>query len=103
MGSMERYKRSDDVDVILQHNADGEIIPLRIRITDEDGEKQAYTITGCKAIDDVNACVMPDGVAVCQDTMIFDCHIPILGQDRMIRLYFSKFSFKWTMTWQTGT
>lgn len=31
-------------DVICQHKIDGSIIPLKIRITDEDGEYQVYNI-----------------------------------------------------------
>lgn len=33
-----------NIDVMAQFSKDGEIIPLRIRITDEDGEYQQYRI-----------------------------------------------------------
>ena len=32
------------VDVICQHNKDGSMIPMRVRLTDEDGAVQTYTI-----------------------------------------------------------
>ena len=38
------------VDVICQHSADGTIIPIRVRVKDEDGEYHAYTIKGYKDI-----------------------------------------------------
>ncbi|SEA92078.1 hypothetical protein SAMN05216349_1541, partial [Oribacterium sp. KHPX15] len=31
------------VDVILQHNTDGTIIPIRLRFTNNDGERVDYT------------------------------------------------------------
>ena len=37
-------------DVICQHKTDGTIIPLKIRITDEDGEYQVYNIKSYKDV-----------------------------------------------------
>ena len=34
------------IDFICQHTMDGTVIPLRIRLRDEDGELQEYTIKG---------------------------------------------------------
>ena len=34
------------IDFICQHTMDGAVIPLRIRLRDEDGELQEYTIKG---------------------------------------------------------
>ena len=34
------------IDLICQHTMEGVIIPLRIRLRDEDGELQEYTIKG---------------------------------------------------------
>ena len=38
-------KQRKPIDTICQHSKDGEIIPLKIRLTDEDGECQEYM--GC--------------------------------------------------------
>ena len=38
----------DEVDVICRHNADGTIVPLRLRFMNEDGEYETYTIKGCR-------------------------------------------------------
>lgn len=34
------------IDLICQHTMDGKIIPMRMRLRDEDGELQEYTIKG---------------------------------------------------------
>ena len=48
MGAIqEKYTLAD---VICQHKTDGTIIPLKIRITDEDGEYQVYNIKSYKDV-----------------------------------------------------
>ena len=37
-------------DVICQHKIDGRIIPIKIRILDEDGEYQVYNIRSYKDV-----------------------------------------------------
>lgn len=37
-------KAPQKVDVICQHSVDGTIIPLRVRMTDEDGQRQMFNI-----------------------------------------------------------
>jgi len=39
-------------DVICQHKTDGTIIPLKIRIADEDGEYQIFNIKSYKVLSD---------------------------------------------------
>ena len=49
MGAIqEKYTLAD---VICQHKTDGTIIPLKIRITDEDGEYQVYNIKSYKDVE----------------------------------------------------
>lgn len=38
------------IDFICQHKTDGSIIPLRIRLRDEDGEPQEYTVRGYRDV-----------------------------------------------------
>ena len=40
-------------DVICLHTKDGKVEPIRIRITDEDGQSQAFTI---KEFNDIISC-----------------------------------------------
>ena len=41
-------QRAVPVDVICQHSRDGSLIPIRVRVVDEEGEFQSYTIKGYK-------------------------------------------------------
>ncbi|MCR5395834.1 MAG: hypothetical protein K6E64_00045 [Lachnospiraceae bacterium] len=77
-----------NVDVICQHTKDGDVIPMRIRVTDEDGIYQAYTIKQYRKISRDGAYTTPDGIFVCNKTMIFECKITVFKQTKTIRLYY---------------
>ena len=77
-----------NVDVICQHTKDGDVIPMRVRVTDEDGIYQAYTIKQYRNISRDGAYTTPDGIFVCNKTMIFECKITVFGHDKTIRLYY---------------
>jgi hypothetical protein len=83
-------------DVICQFNSSGEIIPLRVRIT-ENGEFHTFTIKGYRNISVNGAYTTPDGIYVNGNTLIFECMIDVLGQRKTIRLYFGKKSLKWSV------
>ncbi len=87
-----------DVDVICQHSADGTIIPLRVRLTDEDGLRQAFTIKGYKDLSHLGTRTMPDGVYVTDKTLVFECKICVLNRERIIMLYYDLPGTVWRMT-----
>ncbi len=76
------------VDVICQHTKDGDIIPMRVRVTDEDGIYQAYSIKQYRIVSKDGAYTTPDGIFVCNKTMVFECKITVFGQAKSIRLYY---------------
>ena len=84
MGKM----KPTNVDVICQHTKDGDVIPMRVRVTDEDGTYQAYTIKQYRKVSKDGAYTTPDGIFVCNKTMIFECKITVFEQDKTIRLYY---------------
>ena len=43
---MQSIDKDNRIDLICQHTVEGEVIPLRIRLKDEDSELQEYTIKG---------------------------------------------------------
>ena len=86
------------VDVICQHSADGTIIPMRVRITDEDGLRQAFTIKGYKDLSHHGTRTMPDGVYVTDKTLIFQCKISVIDRERIIMLYYDPTQTVWKMT-----
>ena len=95
MGVLERIK---PVDVICQHSTDGTIVPLRIRLTDEDGMKQTYTIKGYRDLSHQGTRMMPDGVYVSNNTLIYECRIVVFDRFRVIRLYYEPGKTIWKMT-----
>ena len=54
----------DEVDVICSHNADGTIVPLRLRFMNEDGEYETYTIKGCREAEKKGTHTTEDGIYV---------------------------------------
>ena len=86
------------IDVICQHTADGKIIPLRIRFSDENGERQTFNIEGYRDLSFQGAREMPDGMFVANDTLVFECKIIVHNQERRIYLYYKPSGIVWTMT-----
>ncbi len=86
------------VDVICEHSRDGKICPIKIRIVDEDGEYQIFTIKGYRDMSHQGTREMPDGVYVTNETLIFECQIVVFGHKRLVRLYYNPAGIVWKMT-----
>ncbi len=86
------------VDVICQHSADGTVIPLRLRMKDEDGQYQTYTIKKYRDLSHRGTCSLPDHVYVTNNTFVFECKITAFGKQQTIRLYYRPEDSLWRMT-----
>ena len=86
------------VDVICQHNKDGSMIPMRVRLTDEDGAVQTYTIKNYEDLSHQGTRTMPDGMYVTDRTFVYECQVQAFGRYRMIRLYYEPSGTIWKMT-----
>ena len=90
---------AQSVDVICQHSKDGTIIPIRVRLVDEDGSIQTYTIKNYKDVSHNGTRTMPDGVFISDKTFAYECQIVVFGRYKMIRLYYDPFNSQvWRMT-----
>ncbi len=85
----------DNVDVICQHKSDGEIIPLRFRLMNEDGLYETYTIKGYRQIMRKDLYTTPDGLTVCSNDNVYECRVMTLEMYRTVRLYFNRTSCHW--------
>ncbi len=85
------------VDVICQHNKDGEIIPLRLRLTDEEGERHAYTIKSYRDMSERGAYTTQDGIYVTDQLLVFVCKVAVFGRMQNVRLYYDRTSQIWSM------
>lgn len=88
-------EKNNSIDVICQHTRDGNIIPMRIRLVDEDGEYQTYSIKAYKDITNHGSYTMPNGVPSTSHTWTFDCKIQVFNQIKMIRIFYNTYENKW--------
>ncbi len=88
-------KMIDKVDVICEHKSDGNVIPMRFRIINDDGCYEAYTIKGYREIMRGDNYITPDGVTVCSKDKVFECRVIILEMYRTVRLYFDTDRCSW--------
>ncbi len=86
------------VDLICCHGKNGEVMPIRIRMQDEDGQYQAYAIKEYKDISHRGVRMMPDGVFVTEKTLIFECKISVFGCEKQVHLYSNDPYLSWQMT-----
>ncbi len=93
---MEKEKLRE-VDVICLNSSDGTIIPMRVRMTDDDGLRQAYNIKEYRDLSHQGTRTTPDGVYVTNNTLIYECKILVLDRIRTIRLYFDSSEMIWRM------
>lgn len=91
-------KAPQKVDVICQHSVDGTIIPLRVRMTDEDGQRQIFNIKEYLDVSHKGTYTTPDGVYVTDRNLVFECKIVVLNTVRRITLYYAPSMTYWTMT-----
>ncbi|HAV90094.1 MAG TPA: hypothetical protein DCW44_02315 [Eubacterium sp.] len=86
------------VDVICLHSKEGNIIPIRIRVEDEEGFQRGYKIAGYMKLTGDGGYTTTDGVFVKSDTIFYECRIEVLGKTMKIRLYYSDHERNWFMT-----
>ncbi len=85
------------VDVILQHNIDGTIIPIKLRFTSEEGDRQEYIVRGYRDLKGESR-TMPDGVTVSGEDLVYQCKLIVNNQQRMIYLHRKPDGSSWFMT-----
>lgn len=72
------------LDVICQHKKDGTIIPLKIRLQDEDGEYQSYLIKSYRQCGGSMSANAPH-----YSTAMFECKINVFGHDKVIGISYN--------------
>ena len=85
------------IDVICQHTRESKIIPLRIRLQDEDGEFHTYNIKEYKDTSPTNCYTLSNGMMVSRGTWSFDAKIAVFGNLKNIRLFYHLADNKWTI------
>lgn len=75
-------------DVICQHKKDGTIIPLKLRIEDEDGELQSYSIRSYRPVSLGGKVLLPNEVTVARPIWRYECKLCIWGKEKIINLFY---------------
>ena len=83
------------IDVICQHTSDGNIIPLRLRIKDEDGIFQTFNVKGYKELSMPGRFISPYGTLVHSHTWTFLCKIQILDMQKQVELFYNSADNLW--------
>ena len=81
-------KQKVPIDAICQLTKDGEIIPIKIRLTDDDGVCQEYKIQNFRIIPKEKDLFSPDGLFVSHSTRVYECKIIVFQRERIIYLYY---------------
>ncbi|MCR4675363.1 MAG: hypothetical protein K5675_10145 [Lachnospiraceae bacterium] len=86
------------IDVICQHTKDGKLIPLKIRLVDEDGEVQSFVIKGYRDYSDLKMKNAMTGNPIStSDIWAFDLRFQAFGTNRVIRVFYHLRSCVWTL------
>ena len=89
-------EQNNVIDVICQHNKDGTIIPLRIRLQDEDKVVQTYTIKSYRELSSEET-RLPSEVVVTTNILRYDCRINVFGYEKRVVLHYNKSQVKWSI------
>ena len=89
-----------NIDMICKHMADGTIIPIKIRMLDEDGAYQEYKIRAYKDLSyKGNTFEMPDvGRIHSSGIYPFECKIESFGHERTIKLFYNSYEHTWKLS-----
>ena len=89
-----------NIDMICKHMADGTIIPIKIRMLDEDGAYQEYKIRAYKDLSYKGSLFdMPD-VGRIHTTGIypFECKIESFGHELTLKLFYNSYEHTWKLS-----
>lgn len=71
------------IEVISKFMIDGTLIPIKIKVQDEDGEYQSFMVKGFKRI-------------VCNAAhRCFDCKIEVFDHEQIVRIFYNSTDYKW--------
>jgi hypothetical protein len=85
------------IDMICRHNKDGTMMPIRFRMTDDDGLIHEYRVKTYKDLSHKGTFEMPNGVTATSTIFPFTCKIDCFGTEKELLLYYNSSDHVWTM------
>lgn len=86
------------IDVICQHKTDGTIIPLKIRLQDDDGFYQTYGVRGYKDLTHYTERASQNGASSANHKWIFVCKIAVFDREKTVQLFYNAYDNRWILT-----
>lgn len=87
----------NSIDVICQHTRTGDIIPLRIRLIDEDGIYQTFVIKAYRDISLHGDHTLPNNVNTHQYNWVFECRIQVFDRSKYLKIIYNAYDNKWRL------
>jgi len=84
------------IDVICQHKVDGSIIPIKIKVRDEDGEFHIFKIGAYRPLIENGTHLLPNGVPLNNHIWSYECRICMFGLEKITYLYYNTTDGRWT-------
>ena len=88
---------SRPIDVICQHTKEGILIPIKLRVQDEEGEFQTYTVKAYKDLSAKGRYALPNGVIATNSIHPFACKISVFGTLRVVTVYYNRNDGIWRL------
>lgn len=82
------------IDVICQHCKNGSIIPIKIKVQDEEQIYQIYKILSYRELTQANV-LLPNEAIVTSNILRYECKIEVFGMMKRIVLHYDKSQVKW--------
>ena len=76
---------------------DGIVLPIKLRLFDEDGVRQEFCIHRYKLIDGAGKENLPKAEMFRRSTVTFDCVIEVFGRERILRLMYASSDMRWSL------
>ena len=89
-------KNTNNIDVMCTHTMDGKIIPMKIRLKDEDGMYQTFAVRGYRDLNVKGNYTLGNEVVVTGvDIYAFEVKILVLGTEKTMRITYHKRENVW--------
>jgi len=88
---------SKSIDVICQFKQDGSIIPIKIRLQDDNGELQSYLIRGYMEFPPGSNYTLPGGFCATNSIHVFKCKVNCFGRDQILHIYYNANNSQWNL------
>ena len=91
------WAKDRKLDVYCLFRNDGIVLPVKLRLFDEDGVRQEFCIHRYKLIDGAGKENVPKAEMFRRTTVTFDCVIEVFGRERILRLMYASSDMQWLL------